>query len=118
MHRPHDVRLGQAEEVVVAPQVARMGREPRPPEGGFVERVRLEHRAHGAVEHEDPLAQRRRQHGQAAGPIERDALPRGPAHPPPRARVAALEPVASEPATDPPIAIPARIRRTTSAACS
>ena len=50
-------RLGQAQEVAVAAQVARMVAEPLAAEIGFGEPVGLEHRAHRPVEHEDPLAQ-------------------------------------------------------------
>ena len=53
-----DVRLGQREEVVGAAQVARMVGEARTAEVGLAELVALEHRAHGAVEDEDALAQR------------------------------------------------------------
>ena len=54
-----DVRPGQDEEVVGAPQVARVVGEALAPEVGLAAARALEHRAHGAVEHEDPLAQRR-----------------------------------------------------------
>ncbi len=43
-------------------------REPLAPEVALVEAVRLDHRAHRAVEDEDPLAKQRRQARQASLP--------------------------------------------------
>ena len=57
MGRPDGVRLGQAQQVAVAAHVLRVVREPLAPEVGLGEPVALEQRAHGAVEHEDPLPQ-------------------------------------------------------------
>ena len=53
----HDIGPGQREQVVGTAQVARMVGEALAPEIGLGQLVRLEHRAHGAVEHEDALAQ-------------------------------------------------------------
>ena len=64
-------RLGQAQQVGVAAQVARMVAEPLAAEIGFGEPVGLEHRAHRPVEHEDPLAQEVRQERQPRRPVER-----------------------------------------------
>ena len=56
--------LGQAQQVAVAAQVARVVAEPLAAEVGLAEPVRLEHRAHRAVEDEDPLAQEAGQQGE------------------------------------------------------
>ena len=53
--------LGQAEQVAVAPKVARVVGEPFAAEVGLGEPVGLEHRPHRPVEDEDPLAQEARQ---------------------------------------------------------
>ena len=50
MDRLHELRLGDAEKVVAAFEVAGMGRKPLPPEPGLVHLVELDHRAHRAVE--------------------------------------------------------------------
>ena len=63
-------RLGQAQQVAVAAQVARMVAEPLAAEVGLGELVGLEHRAHRAVEDEDPLAQEARQEGEPRGAVE------------------------------------------------
>ena len=50
---PDDVRLGQAEQVVVAAQLARPALEAPAAEGGLVQLAGLDHGAHGAVEQDD-----------------------------------------------------------------
>ena len=64
-------RLGQAQQVAVAAQVARMVAEPLAAEVRLGEPVGLEHRAHRPVEDEDPLAQEPGQQGEARGAVER-----------------------------------------------
>ena len=61
-----DVRLRERQQVVVADQVARPVREPLTAVAGLVGPVALDRRAHGAVEHQDPLAQGR---GQLLGEV-------------------------------------------------
>jgi hypothetical protein len=53
----HDVRLGQAQQVVVALQVLRRILEPLSPEAGFIQRKGLDHGPHGAIEDDDAPAQ-------------------------------------------------------------
>ena len=67
----HGVRPGQAQEVVVAPEVPRVVREPLAPEVLLREAVALEHRAHGAVQHEDALPEDRGEALEARLPAER-----------------------------------------------
>ncbi len=55
------VGLGQDQQIVVAAQVARPVREPVAAKIGFGKLALLDHRAHGAVEHEDFFARRFRQ---------------------------------------------------------
>ena len=55
MDRPHGIGLGQRQQVVVALQVAWVVPEPVAAVPRLVEPVRLEHGAHRAIEHEDPL---------------------------------------------------------------
>ena len=50
------LRLGEVEQIVVSPHLAVPGIEARAAKVVFVEPERLDHRAHGAVEHEDALA--------------------------------------------------------------
>ena len=50
------LRLGEAQEIVVASQVARPIRKARAAKFGFAELVLLDHRAHGAVEHQNSFA--------------------------------------------------------------
>ena len=57
MDRGHDVRPGEADQVGVAAQVTRVVTEPLAPEVGLGQLVRLDERAHPAVEHEDPFAE-------------------------------------------------------------
>ncbi len=64
-------RLGQAQQVAVAAQVARVVAEPLAAEVGLGELVGLEHRAHRPVEHEDPLAQEVRQEREPRRSVER-----------------------------------------------
>ena len=64
-------RLGQAQEVAVAAQVARVVAETLASEIGLGESVGLEHRAHRPVEHEDPPAQEVRQKREPRCPVER-----------------------------------------------
>ena len=71
VHGADGVGLRQAQQVVVAAEVARVVAEPLTLEVGLAELARLEHRAHGAVEDEDPLPQQVGQARQAAGPGER-----------------------------------------------
>ncbi len=82
MDRPDDRRLGQRQEVVVAPKVARMVSEPgvaasvratfvagvstAAAESSLVELVGLDERAHRPVDHEDPLGEQGREEG---GPL-------------------------------------------------
>lgn len=49
-------RLGEDQEVVVAAQVAVKILEPLAAKGRFIELQRLDHRPHGAIEHQDTLA--------------------------------------------------------------
>ena len=63
-------RLGEAQQVAVAAQVGRVVAEALTSEVGLGELVGLEHRAHRAVEDEDPLAKEAGQGGQARGPVE------------------------------------------------
>ena len=58
-------RLGQAEQVAVAAEVARVVGEPVTAEVGLGELEGLEHRAHRTVEDEDPLAKKARQGGES-----------------------------------------------------
>ncbi len=53
--RPHRVGLGEHEQVVVAGEVVRVVLEPIGPEVVLAEPEGLDHGAHRAVEHEDPL---------------------------------------------------------------
>ncbi len=53
----HEVRLGDAQQIVIAAHVAAMIGELTTPEIRLGERMRLNHGAHGAVEHHDTLAQ-------------------------------------------------------------
>ena len=66
MDRRDRVGLGQAQQVAVAAQVARVVAEALAAEVGLAEPVGLEHRAHRAVEDEDPLAQEAGQRGRGA----------------------------------------------------
>ncbi len=50
------LRLGEVEKIVVSPHLAVPGVEARAAKRALVEPQRLDHRAHGAVEHEDALA--------------------------------------------------------------
>ncbi len=52
------VGLGEDQKIVVATQVAMPILEARAAKAGFVELQILDHRAHGAVEHENALARR------------------------------------------------------------
>jgi hypothetical protein len=54
-----DPRLGQDQQVVRAAQVVGVVAEAFAAEAGFIEFVVLDHRAHRAVQHEDPLADER-----------------------------------------------------------
>ena len=60
MNLAHRVRPAQIEQIVVAAHFAVPGIEARAAEVLLVELERLDHRAHGAVEHQDALAQRLR----------------------------------------------------------
>ena len=53
-----DVRPGQVQQIGVAGELARMVGEARPAVVLRLETGVLEHRAPGAVEHEDPLAEK------------------------------------------------------------
>ena len=53
------IRAGQAEEVIVALELAGVVAEAFPPEVILRERMRLDHRSHGAVEHEDAISESR-----------------------------------------------------------
>jgi hypothetical protein len=55
--RAYDVGVAQGEQVVVAGQVAVVRREALAPIGRVVEATLLDHRAHRAVEHQDPGAE-------------------------------------------------------------
>ncbi len=57
MDRLDDLRLGQVEQIIVPfrSRAQSLNRSPRKP--GFVQLVRLDHRAHRPVEDDDPLAQ-------------------------------------------------------------
>jgi hypothetical protein len=64
-----DLRLRQVEQVVVALQIARPVLEPLAAVAGLVRSVPLDRRAHRAVDHHDPLAQRS---GQFVGAVGAD----------------------------------------------
>ncbi len=49
------LRAREIEQIVVAAQLAIPGVEARPAEAGLIKPQRLDHRAHGAVEHENAL---------------------------------------------------------------
>ena len=53
----HNVRLRDVQHVEVPAQVARMVRELRAAKRRFLQLLRLDHRAHGAVQNDDPLLQ-------------------------------------------------------------
>ncbi len=55
MNIAHRVRPAEIEQVVVAADFAVPGVEPRAAKTLLVEPERLDHRAHGAVEHENAL---------------------------------------------------------------
>ncbi len=55
MNGAHRVGLRQVEQIVVAAHLAVPGVEARAAKGLLVEPQRLDHRAHGAVEHENAL---------------------------------------------------------------
>ena len=57
MNREDDVGAGQHEHVVVAAQIPGMRLEALAAEIRFRQLVALNHRAHGAVEHEDALGE-------------------------------------------------------------
>ena len=61
MDRGDDLGLGEREQVVVALQVAGPVGEALAAVARLVGPVALDRRAHGAVDHQDPLAQQRRQ---------------------------------------------------------
>ena len=65
MDRGDGARLRQAQQIAVAAEVARVIAEPVAPKFRLAEAVLLEHRAHGPVDDEDPLAQQGRQAGNA-----------------------------------------------------
>ncbi len=71
MDLAHDVRPGEGQEIAVAADVARMVGEAGPAEVLLAQPVPLEHGAHGAVEHEDPIAEQPGQERQAALARER-----------------------------------------------
>ena len=56
MDRADDIRAGEDEHVVVAPQVPRVGGEPIPAEVGLAETLTLDHGSHRPVEDEDAVA--------------------------------------------------------------
>ena len=62
-----DLLLSEAEEVVVADQIARPVGEPITPEVGLAEVMPLDHRAHRAVHDEQPVAEQRGQVGGRVG---------------------------------------------------
>src|ERR1700730_7842305 len=53
----HDMRLRDIQRIAVLAQVLRVLRERRASKGGFVKLLRLDHRAHGAIQNDDPLPQ-------------------------------------------------------------
>src|SRR3977135_524568 len=53
----HDLRLRDIQHVVGLAQILRMLRELGPSKGGLVKLLRLDHRAHGAIQNDDPLLQ-------------------------------------------------------------
>ena len=61
------VRAGEHEQIVVAPQIASVGREPRPAEVGLAEPPALDHRTHRAVEDEDAFSGGGGEGGQGCG---------------------------------------------------
>ena len=63
-------RLGQAQHVAVAAEIARVVAETLAAEVGLGELVGLEHGPHRSVEDEDPVAKDAGQGGQARGPVE------------------------------------------------
>ena len=63
LNRLHDLRLRDVQHVEVPAQVPRMVRELRAAKRRFVQLLRLDHRAHGAVQNDDPLPQEILQRG-------------------------------------------------------
>src|SRR5712671_5580398 len=55
MYVADDLRVGQRENVVVAPEVAAVLAQPLAPEAALVELALLDHRAHRAIEQHDSL---------------------------------------------------------------
>ena len=55
----YKIRAGQAEEIIVAIELAGVAAEALSPEVILRERMRLDHRSHGAIEHEDALSESR-----------------------------------------------------------
>ena len=70
MDRADDLGLGEREEVAVAPQVTRPVGEAVAPVVALAQTVGLDHRPHGAVEHQDPTGEQRLEQGDPvlAGP--------------------------------------------------
>src|SRR6266478_6440106 len=62
-----ELRLRQVEQVVVSLQITRPVLEPLAPESRLVQVVRLDHRAHRAVENKDPLPQQALQFSDSFG---------------------------------------------------
>ena len=60
-----DVGARERQEIVVATQILGMRAEPLPAEILLLQRVRLDHRPHGAVEDEDALRERGAKLGEA-----------------------------------------------------
>ncbi len=71
MDRRNRLGLGQAQDVAVAAQVARVVAEPVAPEVGLAEPVRLEHRPHRAIQDHDSLVQDPGEGSQTSRAIER-----------------------------------------------
>jgi len=67
MNLLHDLRIGQAEDVVRALEIARMRGETRTAIAGFIEPVALDHRAHRAVEDEDAAVEQFAKFGGTVG---------------------------------------------------
>ena len=57
LNRLHDLRLRDIQHVVILPQVPRVLQELGAAKRRFVKLLRLDHRAHGAIQNDDPLLQ-------------------------------------------------------------
>ena len=66
-----DIRTGERQQIVVAPQIAPVSGEPLAAVSLFVQTVALDHGAHGAVQHQNPLLQECGETGETLAAAER-----------------------------------------------